>query len=208
MLHLIDMAIEDVLKQELPELLPGDVTVTLSFVAPSAEPAVGSAIQGRLAPEGVVRTSAVHLLLFDVTKNRALRSGAGGSPEPPTRGRGAPDVWVDATYHVSVTSTGGGAIDAQTEHLALGAVLEALSRHRELPQALLHPRLQADPNPVLGAVLEGAQVQRGEFWQALADKPRAYFTYLVSFALPPPAAVAAGPKVVSYTVNLGRMESG
>lgn len=191
MLHLIDMAIYDVLQAGLPGLLPGDVTVAVSFAAPTTDQANGATIQGTLAAQGVARACAVHLLLFDLARNGELRSGVGGSPDAPTFGRGAPDLWIDATYHVSVTPSGGGAIDAQTEHLVLGAVIEALSRHRELPDAFLPPRLRDGPHPVRAVVFGGQHVGRSEFWQSLGEKPHAYFTYLVTFAVPPPPAEPA-----------------
>lgn len=205
MLHLVDMAIHDVLRAELPELLPADVTVAVSFTASTEEP-VGATILGRQPSQGVARACTVHALLFDVAKNKGLRTGAG--PETSTRSRGAPSLWVEATYHISVTLPGDGAIGAQTEHLVLGAVLEALSRHRELPDAFLPPRLRDSRTPVHGSVLEGAVVDRSEFWRALGEKPRSYFTYLVTFALPPPRAPDEGVPVDSYTISIQRKDVG
>lgn len=204
MLHLIDRAVCEVLKAELPSLIPRDISVTLSFATPSAEQASGPTIRGGMSESGTDRACTVHLLLFDIARNKGLRTGDGATMSaPPPRG---PDLWVDGSYHISVTSSGMGAIDAETEHLVLGSVLEALSRHREIPPPFLDPRLQDSPHPVKARVLEGAEVNRGEFWQALSQKPRSFFTYLVTFAIPPAPAPTAAKLVDMFTVELRRRD--
>lgn len=210
MFHLIDTAISELLRAELPGLLPRSVSVTISFSTPpsstSSDPVTGPSIRGAVADEGPERACAVNLFLFAIAKNRGLRNGVGAGQTGQNRVHGAPELWVDAAYHVSVTPSANGAMEAQTEHLVLGAILQALARHREFPQPFLAPQLRDSPYPVHGWALEGPEVNRGEFWQALSQRPRAFFTYQVTFALPPPIAAKEGKLVDSYAVSIRRVE--
>lgn len=208
MFHLIDIAICELLKAELPGLLPASLSVTIAFTTPptstSADPVTGTTIKGGVADAAPERTCAVNLFLFAISKSGAFRTGSGAVGA--VSGRGAPVLWVDAAYHVSVTPAANGAVEAQTEHLVLGALLQALDRHREFPAPFLSPQLCDGPHSIRGAVLEGPEVNRGEFWQALSQRPRPFFTYQVTFALPPAHTPTEGAAVNSFTVDVKRIE--
>ena len=137
---------------------------------------------------------AINLFLYDVRENQELRSkewllerqSNGQIMKTP-----AP-VRVDCSY--LITAWAG---DVDNEHSLLGDVMVALLRHPTLPAAVLQGRLQQQDLPPPTTALRPGRLQSlAEFWQALGGKPKAALNFMVTIAVQPHQAVAAGPAIV------------
>jgi hypothetical protein len=168
----LDESLKVLLRRELPATISGQVSV--SFAAPDDE------------FHSVVRLPAVDLFLYDIRENVELRSN---DDIVQRRGDGtairlrAP-IRVDASYLITAWPGSSDKDRPEDEHRLLGEVMQALLRHRTLPQDVLKGRLADQALPLPVSTLQPGRLQSlGEFWQALGGKPKAALNYTVTFAV-------------------------
>ncbi len=184
----LDKTLEELLRQELPQNLVEQVTI--SFATPDDQ-----------FPPTSVTLPAVDLFLYDVRENRELRSnewlvernaGMATKQRAPVR--------VDCSY--LITAWAG---DADSEHRLLGKVMRALLRHPTLPAGVLSEGLRGQEVPLPTSSLQPGRLQSmGEFWQAMEGKPRAALNYTVTIGVEPHEPVEA--EVVTEKMLKFRLE--
>ncbi|HSI25935.1 MAG TPA: DUF4255 domain-containing protein [Aeromicrobium sp.] len=168
----LDESLKVLLRRELPATISGQVSV--SFAAPDDE------------FHSAVRLPAVDLFLYDIRENVELRSnddivqrrsdGTGVRLRAPIR--------VDASYLITAWPGSSDKDRPEDEHRLLGEVMQALLRHRTLPQDVLRGSLADQALPLPVSTLQPGRLQSlGEFWQALGGKPKAALNYTVTFAV-------------------------
>ena len=175
MINDIDKSIEALLKEELPENLAAQITI--SFAPPDGE-----------FPPSSINLPAIDFFLYDIRENKELRSnvwhydrnenGKGTKKRDPVR--------VDFSYLITAWPSESAPSPVQDEHWLLGEVMKILLRHEIFPQHLLVNSLanQEPPIPVL-SLQSGYLQSMGEFWQALGGKPKATLNYTVTVSVDP-----------------------
>ncbi len=199
MIHHLDNTLKELLRQELPESLASQITV--SFATPDQD-----------FPPPSVPTPAIDLFLYDVRENRDLRHSEWQIEKRDdgkvTKRR--PAVRVDCSYLVTAwpTPVESGPPPIKEEHWMLSEVLKILIRHLTIPAAVLQGDLVGQEPPLPTITLQPGRLQSlGEFWQALGGKPKAALQYTVTIGVQPDAPVEAGPPVTDKQIP-GQRERG
>src|SRR5262245_38845127 len=125
MINDLDSTLEQLLKQELPASLVGQVAI--SFAAPDDK-----------FPPSSVSLPAIDLFLYDVRENRELRSNEWTVERRPdgTASRTRAPVRVDCSYLITAWPSESSPNPAKDEHMLLGEVMVVLLRHPVIPPAL------------------------------------------------------------------------
>jgi hypothetical protein len=194
MLNDLDASLKELLKQELPADLVGQVAI--SFESPDAQ-------AGQDA-------NAINLFLYDVRENWELRSNEWQIERKNSRvTQTPPSARVDCSYLITAWSKipDGQQGKADQEHLILGEVMKVLLRHRQLPAGVLQGELQGQEPPVRAKPLQASQLQSlGEFWQAMGSKPKAMLNYTVTISVPVGQPVDLGRPVTDRLLRLRQMQ--
>lgn len=169
----LDDTLTALLLRELPEELSRQVQI--SFATPDDQ-----------FPPQSVTTPAIDLFLYDIRENLELRSnevyierqsdGTVISTRAPVR--------VDLSYLITTWPSESVPVPAEDEHLLLGFVMQALLKHRILPEEILQGSLKGQKPPLPTSTLQPGRLQSlGEFWQALGGKPKAALNYQVTLSV-------------------------
>ena len=186
MINDLDKTLKELLKQELPQELVSQVTI--SFDTPDDQ-----------FPPSSVTLPAIDLFLYDVRENRELRSnewivkresnGTATKKRPPVR--------VECSYLITAWPSESAPNPAQDEHHLLGEVMKVLLRHPTIPAGILQGGLKGQEPPLPAITLQPGRLQSlGEFWQALGGKPKAALNYTVTIGVEVHKAVEIGPPVI------------
>ncbi len=169
----LDETLAVLLRRELPEELSRQVQI--SFATPDEQ-----------FPPQSVTTPAVDLFLYDIRENLDLRSNE-VYVERKTDGtaiRTRAPIRVDFSYLVTTWPRESVPNPAEDEHLLLGFVMQALLKHRVLPEDVLQGELVGIKPPLPASTLQPGRLQSlGEFWQALGGKPKAALNYQVTLSI-------------------------
>jgi hypothetical protein len=173
MINALDETLATLLRQELSPGLAGQVQI--SFATPDDQ-----------FPPQSVSLPAIDLFLYDIRENLELRSNESiverRSDGKATRYR-AP-VRVDFSYLVTAWPSDSVPDPAEDEHRILGDVMQALLRHRTIPEEMLQGELASQTPPLPVSSLQPGRLQSlGEFWQALGGKPKAALNYSVTLSV-------------------------
>jgi hypothetical protein len=159
MLHDLDLSLEALLRERIPDDLIAQTTIT--FATPDKE----------FPPPSVV-LPAINLFLYDLHENAEYRA---------TRG-----AWEEAQggYLVTAWARDGAPQPEQDEHRLLGAAMSALLPFREIPRHLLRGTLASSEYAVRTIAMRTPNLRSlAEFWQALGGRPKPSFNYVVTLAL-------------------------
>lgn len=185
----LDKTLEELLRQELPQNLVEQVTI--SFATPDDQ-----------FPPTSVTLPAVDLFLYDVRENRELRSNewlVERNAGTVTKQR-AP-VRVECSYLITAWASESSTTPAQDEHYLLGEVMKVLLRHPTIPAEILQGSLQGQLPPLPAITLQPGRLQSlGEFWQALGGKPKAALNHTVTIGVEVHKPVDAGPPVTDKRI--------
>jgi len=169
----VDKTIEQLLRHELAPSLVEQVAI--SFAAPDGE-----------FPPASVTLPAIDLFLYDVRENLELRNNQ-WIIEHKSNGsaiRKRPPVRVDCSYLITAWSSESSTSRALDEHRLLSEVMKVLIRHATIPEVLLQGSLKGQEPPLPSSSLQPGRLQSlGEFWQALAGKPKAALNYTVTIGV-------------------------
>lgn len=187
----LDKTLEELLKNELPQALVDQVSI--SFLAPDDQ-----------FPPPSVTLPAIDLFLYDMRENRELRSNEWlverQSNGTATKQR-AP-VRVDCSYLVTAWPSASAPNPAQDEHRMLGEVMKVLLRHPTIPAAVLQGSLAGQEPPLPSIVLlPGRLPSLAEFWQALGGKPKAALDYTVTIGVDVYQPMDTGPPVTDVRLS-------
>ena len=186
MINDLDKTLEQLLKQDLPQELVSQVTI--SFATPDGQ-----------FPPSSVTLPAIDLFLYDVRENRDLRTnewiverqsnGTATKKRSPVR--------VECSYLITAWPSESAPNPAQDEHHLLGEVMKVLLRHTTIPAGILQGGLKGQEPPLPAITLQPGRLQSlGEFWQALGGKPKAALNYTVTIGVDVHKAVEIGPPVI------------
>lgn len=173
MINDLDETLTALLRRELPKELSRQVQI--SFATPDDQ-----------FPPQSVTTPAIDLFLYDIRENLELRSnevyierqsdGTAISTRAPVR--------VDFSYLITTWPSESVPDPAEDEHHLLGLVMQALLKHRFLPEDILQGSLKGQKPPLPTSSLQPGRLQSlGEFWQALGGKPKAALNYQVTLSV-------------------------
>ncbi len=175
----LDRTLEKLLKQELPEALVNQITI--SFATPDDQ-----------FPPTSVTLPAIDLFLYDVRENRELRSNE-WSVERGNDGRSIsrqPPVRVDASYLITAWASESSTTPAHDEHHLLGEVMKVMLQYPTIPEDIVQGNLKGQDPPLPAIILQPGHLQSmGEFWQALGGKPKAALNYTVTISVEPFEAI-------------------
>jgi hypothetical protein len=180
----LDRALEELLRQELPQNVVEQVTI--SFATPDDQ-----------FPPTSVALPAIDLFLYDVRENRDLRSSEwvverGADRATKTR---AP-VRVECSYLVTAWPSESSPTPPQDEHYLLGEVMKVLLRHATIPAELLQGSLVGQEPPLPAISLHPSHLEMmGQFWQALGGKLKVALNYTVTIGVAVHEPVVIGPPV-------------
>jgi hypothetical protein len=173
MLHDLDLSLEALLRERIPDDLIAQTTIT--FATPDKE----------FPPPSVV-LPAINLFLYDLHENAEYRAtrGAWEEAQGGARVRRHPPVRVDCHYLVTAWARDGAPQPEQDEHRLLGAAMSALLPFREIPRHLLRGTLASSEYAVRTIAMRTPNLRSlAEFWQALGGRPKPSFNYVVTLAL-------------------------
>jgi len=187
----LDRTLEQLLKQDLPQELVSQMTI--SFATPDNQ-----------FPPTSVTLPAIDIFLYDVRENRDLRSnewtveryssGTATKKRPPVR--------VECSYLITAWPSESAPNPAQDEHHLLGEVMKVFLRHPTISAGVLQGSLKGQESPLPTISLQPSRLQSlGEFWQALGGKPRAALNYSVTIGVEPFEAVE-GPVVLEKIIAI------
>jgi hypothetical protein len=169
----LDRTIEQLLRHELaPSLME---QVAISFAAPDSE-----------FPPASVTLPAIDLFLYDIRENTELRSNQWifQHQTDGTLMKNRAPVRIDCSYLITAWSSESSTSRALDEHHLLSEVLKVLIRYPVLPEVLLQGSLKGQEPPLPASSLQPGRLQSlGEFWQALAGKPKAALNYTVTMSV-------------------------
>lgn len=186
----LDATLATLLKQQLPQDLVKQITVT--FRTPDNQ-----------FPPASVTLPALDCFLYDINENRELRDmRAVVERQPGGRALASQALLrVDCSYLITAWAASGVPNPDQDEHRMLGEVMRVLLRHREIPEQALEGSMKTQPVPIRGFVTPMGQPQsRGEFWQALGGRPRAAIQYTVTISVDPTGLQDVGAIVTDVTI--------
>ena len=169
----LDATLSTLLKQQLPPDLVKQISI--SFLTPDNQ-----------FPPGAVVLPAIDLFLYDINENRELRDTHPTVARQPDgrvlSSRGL--LRVDVSYLITAWANTSAPAPDQDEHRMLGEVLKVLLLHREIPAEVLQGSMKSQPLPIRGVIGPMGDAQaRGEFWQALGDRPRAAIKYTMTISV-------------------------
>lgn len=184
MINFIDRALERHLREKVPLR---ESTIGVSFDPPDKDWGAG------------LSRPTVNVFLWDVS--RAARSSSTGlshrqAEQGVERRRANPEV--DLHYLVTAWAT-----DVNDEHQVLGAVLQAILRHRQLPSELL-PAGTVDGSCRL-ALEQPEHRMPGEFWSALGGRLKPGLQLRVTVPLPVYEWAATAPPPTSIDLGMDPM---
>lgn len=186
----LDKTLEELLRQELPQNLVEQVTI--SFATPDDQ-----------FPPTSVTLPAIDLFLYDVRENRQLRTNEWQmerrSDGTVTKQR--PPVRVECSYMITAWASESSTTPPQDEHYMLGEVIKALLRHPTIPAEVLQGSLQGQEPPLPAISLQPSRLEMvGQFWQALGGKLKVALNYMVTIGVEPHKPVDAGPPVTDKRI--------
>ncbi|RLA93421.1 MAG: DUF4255 domain-containing protein, partial [Deltaproteobacteria bacterium] len=175
----LDKTLEKLLRQDLPQELISQITI--SFDTPDDQ-----------FPPSSVTLPAIDLFLYDLRENLDLRSNE-WVVERHSNGtalRKRPPVRVECSYLITAWPSESAPNPAQDEHHLLGEVMKVLLRHTTIPTEVLQGSLKGQKPPLPVISLQPGQLQSlGTLWQALGGKPKAALNYSVTIAIEPFEAI-------------------
>lgn len=196
MLQDLHKGVTALLRSELPEDIRA--VVGISFATP-----------GEDFPPPAVALPALNLFLYDIVNNTELRqSGAAWEPQGPP---GDPQSFLRAhdpyrvTCHYVVTAWAreGAPSPEDDEFRLLGEAMRTLLRYRILPPIAVVGEFAARDYPIHVRALENGRLgSPGELWQALGGRPRSFFSYALTFALPVRASETSQAVVTEAHVKI------
>ncbi len=175
----LDKTIEELLKNELPELFgdnggQSNGQVSISFATPDSNFAASRGNQ-----------PTINIFLYDIRENLELRTSEQTILERKSSSKGIktrPSAQIDFSY--MITAWAGEKTDPPPvfdEHRLLSDVMVVLLRHFIIPDDVLQGKLKGiKPLPRAFAIQAGRLQSLGEFWQALGGKPKAALNYTVT----------------------------
>lgn len=175
MLEDLDKSLEQLLKQELPQTLVDQVTIT--FATPDGQ-----------FPPSSVSLPALDLFLYDVRENvrRRTNEGEESRGENGSLRQSRPAVRVDCSYLITAWPSESAPSPPRDEHRLLGELMKVLLRHRTLPSEVLTGKLVGQTPAIRTTALQPPHLQSiGEFWQALGGKPKPALHYVVTLSMNP-----------------------
>ena len=181
MINDLDKTLEELLKQELPQNLVDQVTI--SFATPDDQ-----------FPPTSVTLPAVDLFLYDVRENRELRSNEWvvKRNDDGTVTKQRPSVRVECSYMITAWPSESSTTPAQDEHYLLGEVMKVLLRHPTIPAEVLQGSLVGQEPPLPAISLQPSHLEMvGQFWQALGGKLKVALNYVVTIGVEPHRPVEA-----------------
>lgn len=193
MLQDLHRGLTALLRAELPEDMRAQIGI--SFATP-----------GEDFPPAGVNLPAINMFLYDMSQNPDLRqSGAGWEQQAPGQFSRTPDPYrIACHYIVTAWAREGTPSPEEDEFRLLGEAMRALLRYRILPPVAVTGELARIGYPIHVRALEGGRLgSPGEFWQALGGKPRPFFNYSLTFALP-----VGDPEVSTAAVRETRVDIG
>lgn len=170
MLDDLDRTLEQLLIHELPDLHNAtETSVAISFAMP---------VDGNIQQK-----PAINLFLYDVRENLEFRNREWSVQRQPngTAIKKRLPPRVDCSYLITAWAHSD---DAQQEHHLLGKLMKLLLRYRTLPSALLQGSLKGQEPPLAVTGLQPGYISSSEFWQAIGGKPKLYFNYTITLAVP------------------------
>jgi hypothetical protein len=193
MLYDLDLTLEALLQDELPQLFTSESatsTVSITFGAPDYETV------------SKFRLPAINLFLYDIQENQELRSndwritrqgdGKKALKEPPP---------VRVTCSFLITAWPSDPSDVQVEHQLLSAVMQVLLRYPKLPNSALRGSLRHQEPPWRAFALGQSKLQSlGEFWQAMGGKPKTTLNYTITVSVPVHKAAQEIPLVLQFNI--------
>ncbi len=196
MLDALNLTLEALLKQELPNVLVLDEDsrpLSITFGPPNS----------------VSEFPAINLFLYDIRENLELRSSEWRLTrnENGTASREPPPVRIDCSYMVTAwAGANSGPISDltqyQTEHQFLGAVMKVLLRHPKLPKSVLQGELKDQEPPCRAFTARQSRLQSGgEYWQAMEGKPKTMFNYTITVSMPVHDAESEVPLVMQAQIG-------
>jgi Pvc16 N-terminal domain len=189
----LDRTIEQLLRHELAPALVEQIAI--SFAAPDSE-----------FPPTSVTLPAIDLFLYDVRENLELRSNQ-WIIEHDSRGvatKRRPPVRVDCSYLITAWSSESSTSRALDEHRLLSEVMKVLIRHATIPEVLLQGSLKGQEPPLPSSSLHPGRLQSvGEFWQALAGKPKAALNYTVTIGVADDRVEETEAPVMDKQIKIG-----
>lgn len=193
----LDKCLERLLRQELPESLVKQLSI--SFAPPDDQ-----------FPPSSVKVPAIDFFLYDVQENNDLRSNEWveerDGKKRSYRSR-RPPVRVDCSYLITAWASEASPTRAQDEHRLLGEIMKVLLRHATIPEDIAQGSLADQDLPLPTSSLQAGRLQSmGEFWQALGGKPKAALHYTVTIAVDP-FAPESGHLVKERELRLGLRKS-
>lgn len=166
----IDRTINALLVRELPADLVSQIDI--SFAAPDSS-----------FPPQSVTLPAIDIFLYDIRENLEVRSSERMiSKQTSNTKTSLQKLPVHVSYSYLITAWSGSTSSPdQDEHRLLGAVLQVLLRYQTLPPEILQGRLaNITPLPKVHVIQSDTLQGRGEYWQSLGGRPKAFINYMLT----------------------------
>lgn len=166
----IDRTINALLARDLPADLVSQVKI--SFAAPDSH-----------FPPQSVTLPAIDIFLYDIRENLEVRSSERMlSQQTSNTQTSLQKLPVHVSYSYLITAWSGSTSSPdQDEHRLLGAVLQVLLRYRTLPSEILQGKLaNLTPLPKADIIQSDALQGRGDYWQSLGGRPKAFINYMLT----------------------------
>lgn len=182
MLHLLDEALEALLRERVP-LDTGDVDIT--FRSPTAEWGVG------------LTRPTVNLFLWGVNLSASYASAGMPLVEQEGRlGRRTPLPRIECSYLATAWTT-----EVRDEHQLLGAVLAVALTDTELPDDVLPDPLRSLPRPTI-AMSRAETPRSAEFWSAVGGRLKPGLDLLVTATVDAGVIAGVGPPVTAHELRV------
>lgn len=169
----IDRTINTLLTRNLPTDLISQIKI--SFAAPD----------NNFPPQSVT-LPAIDIFLYDIRENLEVRSSERmSSRQTGYTQTNLQKLPVHVSYSYLITAWSGSTSNPdQDEHRLLGAVLQVLLRYPTLPADVLQGTLaNILPLPKADIIQSDALQGRGDYWQSLGGRPKAFINYMLTVPL-------------------------
>jgi hypothetical protein len=166
----IDRTINALLVRDLPADLVSQVRI--SFAAPD----------NHFPPQSVT-LPAIDIFLYDIRENLEVRTSERmTSQQTSNTHTSLQKLPVHVSYSYLITAWSGSTSNPdQDEHRLLGAVLQVLLRYRTIPAEVMQGKLaNLIPLPKADIIQSDALQGRGDYWQSLGGRPKAFINYMLT----------------------------
>lgn len=166
----IDRTINALLVRDLPADLVSQINI--SFAAPDNQ-----------FPPQSVTLPAIDIFLYDIRENLEMRTSERMvSQQTSNTQTSLQKLPIHVSYSYLITSWSGSTSNPdQDEHRLLGAVLQVLLRYPNLPANILQGKLaNLTPLPKADIIQSDSLQGRGDYWQSLGGRPKAFINYMLT----------------------------